>query len=57
MTHDYVRRLAEGMVREVCFLGMPACLDADVDDVIGDVAFLPTTSTRRVQVDFGIRGA
>jgi len=39
MTHDYVRHLAEGMVREVCFLGMFARLDADGDELIRDVAF------------------
>ena len=39
MTHDYVRHLAEGMVREVCFLGMLTCLNADRDELIGDIAF------------------
>ena len=39
MTHDYVRHLAEGMVREVCFLGMLPRLDADRDELIGDAAF------------------
>jgi len=39
MTHDDVRHLAEGMVREVCFLGMLPRLDADRDELIGDAAF------------------
>lgn len=39
MTHDYVRHLPEGMMREVCFLGMFTRLNADRDELIGDIAF------------------